>query len=129
MKKNILRYGPVILWMAFMFFLSSRSDLPATKVHAFDFVTKKIAHILEYIILNLLWYRAIAKKQPTTAMLYSLIFAFTDETHQIFIPYRSGVLRDVGIDFIGILISSLLIIKLKLWNSFLLLAPEKKLRP
>lgn len=127
MKKNILRYGPVILWMLLIFFLSSRSDLPATQVKTVDFVTKKIAHVLEYLILNLLWYRALAKKQPTEAMLYSLVFAFTDETHQIFIPERAGVLRDVGIDFIGILLSSLLIIKLKLWNNSLFQVPEKKL--
>ncbi len=129
MKKSFLRYGPVIFWMVLMFFLSSRSDLPATKVQTVDFVTKKAAHILEYIILTLLWYRAVGQKQPTNAMLYSLIFAFTDETHQIFIPERAGVLRDVAIDFIGIFISSILIIKLKLWNSFLLPLPEKKHRP
>ncbi|SRR5258706_3427134 len=126
MKKNLFRYGPVILWMMLMFFLSSRSDLPAAGIKTIDFVTKKTAHVLEYIILNLLWYRALAKKQPTEAMLYSLIFAFTDETHQIFIPERTGVLRDVLIDFIGISLSALLIIKLKLWNSSLLPAGEKK---
>lgn len=126
--KNITRYSPVVLWMIVMFFLSSRSDLPSSHVQTVDFLTKKTAHVIEYFILNLLWYRAWGKKDISNAILSSLVFAFTDETHQIFTPDRTGVLRDVGIDMIGVLFSSLLIIKLNLWNSFLLQVEEKKPR-
>jgi VanZ family protein len=32
----------------------------------------------------------------------SLLYAFSDETHQLFVPGREGKLSDVGIDAIGI---------------------------
>lgn len=126
MKKFIIRYIPVLVWMSLMFFVSSRTSLPIAGTYAEDFMAKKLAHIFEYIILMFLMYRAVGEKSPAKAFLFSLVFAFTDETHQLFIPTRSGMLRDVGIDSIGLIFSSLIIIKLKLWNSFLLAHPQKK---
>ncbi len=129
MKKFILRYVPVVLWMSLMFFVSSRSNLPVTGTFTEDFIAKKFAHVSEYFILMFLMYRAVGEKSPAKAFLYALIFAFTDETHQLFIPTRTGMLRDVGIDSIGLIVSSLIIIKLRLWNSFLLVLPPRKLKP
>ena len=129
MRKFLVRYAPVLIWMILMFFFSSRSDLPSSGSVTEDFLSKKLAHIIEYLILMLLMYRAVGEKSPTKALLYSLAYAFTDETHQLFIPYRTGNLRDVGIDAIGLFLASFSIIKLQLWNSSLLVAPLKKLRP
>ena len=128
MGKFLLRYMPVILWMILMFSFSARSDLPVNGTVAEDFFSKKFAHVLEYILLMLLMYRAVGIKNPAKAFLFSLIYAFSDEIHQLFTPYRSGNLWDVGIDSIGLVISTLIIIKLRLWNSFLLLAPLGKLK-
>ena len=119
MKINISRYLPVVVWMSFMFYLSSRSDLPSGATLESDFIGKKFAHIFEYFILNYLWYRALLYKNPGQAMLFSLIYAFTDEIHQLFIPGRTGKLRDVGIDFIGISASTLLILKFSSWKNLL----------
>jgi VanZ family protein len=129
MRKFLVRYAPVLIWMTLMYFFSSRSDLPSSGSVTEDFFSKKLAHIIEYLILMLLMYRAVGEKSPTKALLYSLTYAFTDETHQLFIPYRTGNLRDVGIDAIGLLLASFSIIKFQLWNSSLLVAPLKKLRP
>lgn len=126
MKKFILRYLPVILWILLIFLMSSKSDLPVNGTITEDFLSKKLAHIFEYTILMFLMFRAVGEKSPSKAFLYSLIFAFTDEIHQLFIPTRTGKLRDVGIDSIGLVFSSILIIKLQLWKSFLLVHPPRK---
>jgi VanZ family protein len=114
--------------MALMFFFSSRSDLPTQGTVTEDFISKKFAHVLEYFVLMFLMFRAVGEKSITKAFLYSLIYAFTDEIHQLFIPYRTGKLIDVSIDSLGLILSSIVIIKLQLWNSFLLVAPLKKLK-
>lgn len=126
MRKFLSKYAPVVIWMVLMFFFSSRSDLPTTGTITEDFLSKKIAHILEYTLLMFLMYRAVGTKNPAKAFLFALIYAFSDEIHQLFIPYRTGKLRDVGIDSIGLIISTLFIIKLQLWNSFLLVPPTEK---
>lgn len=128
MRKFILRYAPVILWMGLMFFFSSRSDLPTSGTVTEDFFSKKFAHIFEYFILMFLMFRAVGEKNPAKAFLFSLVYAFTDEIHQLFIPYRTGKLIDVGIDSLGLVLSTIIIIKFRLWNSFLSVAPQKKLK-
>ena len=128
MKKIILRYVPVVLWMTLIFLISSKADLPVNGTVSEDFLSKKLAHIFEYTILMFLMFRAVGEKSPAKAFLYSLIFAFTDEIHQLFIPTRTGKLRDVGIDSIGLIISAIFIIKLRLWNSYLLVRPQKRLK-
>ena len=128
MKKFVLRYLPVILWMLLIFLISSKSDLPVNGTVTEDFLSKKLAHIFEYTVLMFLMFRAVGEKSPAQAFLYSLIFAFTDEIHQLFIPTRTGKLRDIGVDSIGLFVSSILIIKLQLWNSYLLVHPQRKLK-
>jgi len=109
-----------------MFFFSSKTDLPSGETIQSDFLLKKLAHVFEYAILTLLWVFALGQKGLGRAIIYSLIFAFTDEIHQLFIPGRTGKLRDVGIDFFGILTSALLISTFPTWKNFLFLAPSKK---
>ncbi len=92
-----------------------------------DFIIKKSAHILEYTVLFLLWFRALGNKNPFQAIIFSLIYAFTDEIHQLFVPGRTGRLRDVGIDFVGMFISAILIVKFDLWKTLLSPLPSKKL--
>lgn len=128
MGKFISRYAPVVLWMITMFFFSSRSDLPSSGSFTEDFLSKKLAHILEYTLLMFFMFRAVGEKNTTKSFLLSLAYAFTDEIHQLFIPYRTGNLRDVGIDSLGLIIATIVIIKFQLWNSFLLVVPLKKLK-
>ncbi len=81
---------------------------------------------MEYTILFLLWYRALGIKNPFRAIIFSLIYAFTDEIHQLFVPGRTGSLRDVSIDFSGMLIAAILIVKFDLWKILLSPLPTKK---
>ncbi len=52
----------------------------------------------------------------TLAAGLSLLYAFSDETHQLFVPGREGKLTDVGIDAIGIAIGLIVIGFIVSWN-------------
>lgn len=42
----------------------------------------------------------------TAGILVTLLYALSDEFHQVFVPGRSGSLWDAGIDLVGILIGA-----------------------
>lgn len=126
MFRKFSKYIPVVIWMVLIFWVSSVPDLPSNKVDVLDFIFKKSAHFIEYTILFLLWYRALGVKNPFKAIVFSLIYAFSDEIHQLFVPGRTGNLRDVGIDFSGMLIAAILIVKFDLWKILLSPLPSKK---
>ena len=74
------------------------------------FLVRKTAHFTEYAILSSLFFlnlKSWQKPKNSTSMniLLSLIFSFlyacTDELHQIFVPGRSAQFRDVLIDTLG----------------------------
>ena len=99
---------PVIIWAGLIFCLSS---IPSLKTNLkYDFILRKIAHIVEYFIFTFLLYRAFKGSfnmsifqlfiYPFTL---SFLYAVSDEFHQSFVPGRSASIRDVLIDTIGIL--------------------------
>ncbi len=126
--KKIIRFLPPILWMSLMFMVSSKSDLPSNEVYVVDFVTKKFSHIAEYFILTVLWSFSLNRPTPDKAVLYTLIFAFTDEIHQIFVPNRMGNLRDVGIDLIGISIAAVIMSNIKSWKNYIFPRLSRRLK-
>ena len=73
----------------------------------------------EYAILYLLSYQFVStynisfKKMLTYPLIFSVIYAFLDEFHQLFIDGRAGILIDVGSDSCGILIMMALIYLIK----------------
>ena len=76
-----------------------------------SFYIRKIAHITEYLILGFLIFNLL-KQYSVTNIYYaiglSILYSCTDEFHQLFINGRSGSIRDVLIDTIGILIGTYL---------------------
>ena len=75
---------------------------------------RKAAHITEYALLAALIYTALAvdglkwKFTGYAAFGISVLFACSDEFHQLFVPGRSGLAADVLIDASGILIAVLI---------------------
>jgi len=126
MPRKYIKFIPAVLWMIFIFWMSSIPDLPSNKFFLLDFIFKKTAHVIEYTVLFLLWFRALGNKNPFQAIVFSIVYAFTDEIHQLFIPGRTGRLRDVGIDSIGMIIFAFLIVKFDLWKLLLSPLPSKK---
>ncbi|MFR7715683.1 MAG: VanZ family protein [Clostridium sp.] len=77
-----------------------------------ELVIRKAAHMTEYAILFLLSYLAMVKismsqsrfYNRSIAVLISLLYACSDEMHQLLVPGRSGKMIDIGIDMAGVLI-------------------------
>lgn len=76
-----------------------------------SFYIRKSAHITEYLILGFLMFNLLNQYSVTKiyyAIGLSILYSCTDEFHQLFISGRSGSIRDVLIDSIGILIGTYL---------------------
>ena len=95
---RLSHWGPVVLWAAVIFALSSVPSL-GTDLGVWDTVLRKCAHATEYAILALLLYRALSRELP--AFLIGFAYAITDELHQAFVPDRTGQAIDVVYDAIG----------------------------
>ncbi|SFN26834.1 VanZ family protein [Proteiniclasticum ruminis] len=124
-KLHPYRSVPALLWMGFIFYLSSQdgnasghlsgglSDvlysilqwlrIPLSE-ETFHFILRKGAHFTAYLLLGLLfafWLEAKNFKDYVLCLFYSFLYALSDELHQRFVPGRSRELRDVLIDSSG----------------------------
>lgn len=82
-------------------------------------ICRKAGHVLEYLVLGVLAWRAISatpiagiRPELLTVGLV-LAVALSDEFHQSFVPSRTSALGDVGYDFIGGVIGLLLMLRLR----------------
>ncbi|MBP5180110.1 MAG: VanZ family protein [Clostridiales bacterium] len=134
-------------WIAMLFYLSSENgvdsgarsskaleivELLFGKEVITEYVLRKIAHVLEYMLLTALSFNAIRytnlisesrsySESPVKlvksdnemyiliSMWLSLLTASVDEYHQLFVDGRDGSIRDVLIDAIGVVIMLLII--------------------
>ena len=75
-------------------------------VYDMDFLVRKSAHFLEYTMLGLILMLTgrtfLTSHQKTAAMLTGAVYAALDEFHQYFVPGRACQVRDVLIDYSGI---------------------------
>jgi len=103
---------PAVLWMMFIFFLSS---IPKQKLPDVDFpYVHMLAHFVEYTVLGFLLVRSFLhsvgsdKKvfAAAAAFIVALLFACSDEYHQTFVAGRNGdwmtVVYDAIFSVIGI---------------------------
>ena len=103
-----LRWLAVVFWTAAIFAFSAVSSLASPFEPLHDFILRKLAHIGEYMILTALLFWAlrghIARNSYALliAAVMAVLYAFSDEWHQTFVPGREGSLLDVGIDALGI---------------------------
>ncbi|HIU52150.1 MAG TPA: VanZ family protein [Candidatus Merdicola faecigallinarum] len=58
-------------------------------------------------------YNIDVKRKITYSFIIGVIYAITDEIHQLFVPGRSGEIRDVLIDGLGIIVGIILIYQFK----------------
>ncbi len=110
---------PVFLWCALIYYLSSIPSLKSDFPSDVDLVLRKIAHMSEYGFLTFLFFRASIgqklyfQKSIAYAVIFSIVFAVTDEYHQSFVFGRNGSLFDVFVDSLGIFFVAFLIYKKK----------------
>lgn len=129
--KKVVSYMLVIFWMGMIFYLSHQpavdsgglsggiaemilevvEKLSSNKFNfnMLDYIVRKNAHLFIYLVLSILVLNAlkISKIKGYKSFLWGLticvFYAATDEIHQLFIPGRSGEIRDVLIDSSGVI--------------------------
>lgn len=124
MNRTVLAaYTAVAAWMAVIFAFSAQeaevsqgqSDfftdmlVSATggEASAWSFVIRKSAHIVVFFVLGVLAYAAVRLhgwsqwRTVVVAVAIAAGYAMIDELHQVFVPGRSGELRDVMIDTVA----------------------------
>ena len=71
-----------------------------------SYLVRKTAHFIEYSILGVLSVFAarqfLAANHYIWSAAFSLLYAVSDEVHQLYVPGRSGQINDVLLDFTGI---------------------------
>ncbi len=94
---------PVLAWMGLIFALSAQPDLPHPDVGWADFLVSSLAHAFVFAVLALLLARALGDRPRAglLAFLFTLLYAFSDEFHQAFVPGRVPDLWDLGCDGFG----------------------------
>jgi len=126
-----LNWLGVFLWMSLIFYMSSRPGedsanmssnflvvfevlFPFMEEDILHLMVRKLAHVGVYMVLFLLLVNALKqhiserKYMYTYAVFIGLLYAITDEIHQVFVPGRSGNVLDVLIDSMGLGIGLLL---------------------
>ena len=118
---------PVLLWGALIFTLSTSAfsaantakiidpllrwlipAISAPSVEVCHMLVRKAAHFTEYGILFWLLVRGPMKERPYLALMLCVVYALTDEGHQVFVPGRTASLYDVALDSTGALFSHFL---------------------
>jgi VanZ family protein len=126
--KKIWRYGPLVLWLLFIWFASTNEfsaantsqilrpillwffpNLSEAKLAALHFLTRKLAHFTEYAVLAYLVRRALIGSPNTflqrrwfqLSLFLVAIYALLDEFHQSFVPSRTASVYDSAIDVAG----------------------------
>ncbi|MFN4227328.1 MAG: VanZ family protein [Candidatus Ratteibacteria bacterium] len=117
--KNKKNWIFLIVWMCLIFYFSSIPSVKLPKKFEEE-ILSYLAHFFEFFILNLLAYKNISKfnlKKLNTFIIsstFSVLYAFSDEVHQAYVPGRDSSEIDFLIDISGVLF---LIIFLKNTNS------------
>jgi VanZ family protein len=139
--------GPMVAWMGLIFVLSTEigsathtagllyrflqrffpewlANATPEQLFELHYWMRKGAHFTEYLILTLLAYRAFRYGEAWRhwralgfSGSFSILYAFTDEFHQVFTASRGPSLRDVGIDALGAMTGFMLLAILYAWHS------------
>ena len=118
---------PVVVWGALIFALSTSTfsavntgkiidpllrllipGVTAASVDVGHMLVRKVAHFTEYGILFWLLVRGPMAERPYLALMLCIVYALTDEGHQVFVPGRTASLYDVALDSSGALFSHFL---------------------
>jgi VanZ family protein len=96
--------GPILRWF--------NPNISEEAIRRVQFGVRKTAHVAEYAVLALLSWRALRKparndgrpwnwREAGLAIAFVVVFAISDEVHQLFVPSRQAQVSDVFIDSLG----------------------------
>ena len=124
-KEIIISWMLLVIWMIFIFIMSSFNgnissnqsgsiaDLiynlfNISNTEKVSLIVRKCAHVSEFFILGILVINLISKYNVKYSYLISFIvcvlYASSDEFHQLFVSGRSGQVTDIFIDMIGVVL-------------------------
>jgi len=104
--------GPIARWLF--------PHLSEQGVDHIVFIVRKCAHLTEYAVLAVLFWRGWRKPlrkdarpwrsaDAGFAVLFVAVYAASDEIHQLFVPHREGKITDVMIDTMGAVVGLFLL--------------------
>ena len=110
----------IVDWVIKVFYPNYDEECQENQTEIRDNITfgvRKCAHMAEYALLSMLIYLVCAsfknsffyRSKVWIAFAVCVVYAATDEIHQLFVPGRSGEVRDVLVDSLGALIGILII--------------------
>lgn len=111
MTAFLFLWAPVLLWSGAIYYVSGIPSLDSGW-GLWDFILRKIAHMVEFGVLCGLLLRAISKTWPALtkraviiiSASLAVLYAMSDEFHQSFVPGRTMAGKDVLIDSVGIVV-------------------------
>ena len=105
MIRRLIPWSPAAFWAAFLFFLSSRTWDRAAAVVPID---DKVVHLLLYAVLGgaLALGRRLTPDPPAVwrLLIIGLLYALSDEVHQLFVPGRTSDPLDLLADGVGLVL-------------------------
>lgn len=118
--KNVLRWGPVIVWMGIIFYLSHQ---PATSLEKMLPYFNRLfpsmqsfnwGHFLAYFILGLCMLLALGSKfnhwkGKIVVVIVCTLYGITDEVHQLYVEGRHFDVADIRNDAIGAALAMLFV--------------------
>jgi VanZ family protein len=122
LMRRFALWGPVVVWAAVIFGLSSIPSL-SSGLGTWDEVLRKAAHITEYAVLGALLLRAMGRALP--ALVVGVAYAVTDEVHQHFVSGRHSSPFDVAFDACGLALGLLVALSVQSQRA----RPEELRRP
>lgn len=118
--KKIVSILLVILWMAFIFIMSSFNSMDSSSqsniivnfivelfnisnIDVVSLIVRKLAHFTEYFILGVLVANMLRyfDKKVYISIVICILYAISDEVHQLFVSGRSCQILDILIDSVG----------------------------
>jgi VanZ family protein len=132
-KRKIISWLAVVLWLVLIFILSAQpvhksnglskgiaerivkiiekiSPDRDINIGRFNHYLRKTAHFLSYMILGILVMNVLkvlgvkGGKRIVIALVLCVLYAISDEFHQLFVPGRGAQVKDVVIDTVGAIV-------------------------
>lgn len=151
--KRIIYLILVVLWMITVFFFSEQNGDESSKVsnettkaivqfskNSSDSLVervnpyiRKLAHYSLYTVGGILIYllfktfKIYRRKQVLYSLVFGILYACSDEIHQIFVPHRSAMVRDVVIDSLGVLTGIIILVVLNRFKNKYFYSNKNKL--
>lgn len=103
LRRHLALWLPVVAWMGTIFFLSAQPDLPHPSSGWLDWLISSTAHVLMFGVLAMLWARALGpgRRSWPMALALTLLYALSDELHQLYVPGRHADPWDLASDALG----------------------------